>query len=80
MASAAILFSEFPVYEHMALLRLWLQCYIPNFVKIGLPGEKLSTFLFPIEMHGKGGFCPLLGSKFPQKAPPWPKPVLLTYA
>ena len=63
MASAAILFSEFPVSEHSGLLRLCLWCYIPNFMKIGLPVQKLLTFLFPIEMHGKGGFCPLLGSK-----------------
>ena len=63
MASAAILFSEFPVSEHSDMLRLWLWCYIPNFMKIGLPVQKLLTFLFPIETHGKGGFCPLLGSK-----------------
>ncbi len=63
MASAAILFSEFPVSEHSGLLRLCLWCYIPNFMKIGLPVQKLLTFLFPIETHGKGGFCPLLGSK-----------------
>ena len=63
MASAAILFLEFPVSEHSGLLRLWLWCYIPNFIKIGFPVQKLLTFLFPIETHGKGGFCPLFGSK-----------------
>jgi hypothetical protein len=54
-------------------------------VKIGLPVQKLLTFLFPIETHGKGGFAPFWGQKIfskifdPQKALPWPKPVLLTY-
>jgi hypothetical protein len=35
-----------------------------NFVKIGHTVEKLLAFLFPIEMHGVGGFLTILGVNF----------------
>ena len=44
-----------------------LSCYIPNFVKIGLPVQKLLVFLFLIEMHGKVFFGHFGVNKFAPK-------------